>query len=81
LLHYRCNVADREDVFRVAEKVKKEVGDVTILVNNAGIVFIKTILNQSHDEITRVIDVNMTAHYWASNVSKIHILKQDTGNK
>ncbi|KYQ48804.1 Short-chain dehydrogenase/reductase family 16C member 6 [Trachymyrmex zeteki] len=63
---YRCNVADREEVFRVAKKVKEEVGDVTILINNAGIVFIKSFLNQSPDEIARVIDVNVTAHYWAT---------------
>jgi len=28
---YKCNVADRKEVFRVAEKVKKEIDDVTIL--------------------------------------------------
>jgi len=48
--------------------VKKEVGDVTILINNAGIVFVKSFINQSLDEIKQVIDVNVTAHYWASNV-------------
>lgn len=65
---YRCDVANKEEVFKVAEKVKKEVGDVTILVNNAGIVFIKSFLNQSVHEIARVIDVNVTAHYWVRNL-------------
>ena len=68
---YRCNVADREEVLRVAKKVKEEVGDVTILINNAGIVFVKSFLNQSPDEIIRVIDVNVIAHYWVSNIFKI----------
>jgi len=65
---YRCNVADREEVFRVAEKVKKEVGKVTILVNNAGIAFIKSFLNHSLDEIEQITHVNTIAHYWASNI-------------
>jgi len=65
---YRCNVADREEVFRVAKKVKKEVGEVTILVNNAGIAFIKPFLNHSLDEIAQVTHVNIVAHYWASNI-------------
>ncbi|TGZ55688.1 Short-chain dehydrogenase/reductase family 16C member 6 [Temnothorax longispinosus] len=67
--------AYREEVFRVAEKVKKEVGDVTILVNNAGIAFVKSFLNHSLDEIRRVIDVNVTAHYWASNGYYFQTLK------
>ena len=74
-MFYRCNVADKEEVFRVANKVKEEVGDVTILINNAGIVFVKSLLNQSPDEITRTINVNMTAHYWASNIIYQEILK------
>jgi len=65
---YRCNVADREEVFRVAEKVKKEVGEVTILVNNAGIAFVKSFLNHSLDEIAQTTHVNIIAHYWASNI-------------
>jgi len=65
---YRCNVADREEVFKVAEKVKEEVGEVTILVNNAGIIFIKPFLNHSLDEIAQTTHVNLLAHYWASNI-------------
>jgi len=65
---HRCNVADREEIFRVAEKVKKEVGEVTILVNNAGIGFVKSFLNHSLDEIVQIIHVNLLAHYWASNI-------------
>jgi len=57
----------------VAEKVRKEVGDVTILVNNAGIAFVKTLLNQSVDEVTQVIDVNLKSHYWVSIIFEIHI--------
>jgi len=50
---YRSNVVDKEEVFRVVEKVKKEMGEITILVNNAGIVFIKSFLNHNFDEIAQ----------------------------
>lgn len=53
--------------------MRKEVGDVTILVNNAGVAFAKKLLDQSVDEITRVIDVNLISHYWVSNIFEIHI--------
>ncbi|XP_071627291.1 short-chain dehydrogenase/reductase family 16C member 6-like isoform X2 [Temnothorax longispinosus] len=77
---YRCNVADREEVFRVAEKVKKEVGDVTILVNNAGAVFIKSFMNQSLDEIAQVIDVNVTAHYWTLKAFLPNMIEKNHGH-
>ncbi|XP_012529092.2 short-chain dehydrogenase/reductase family 16C member 6 [Monomorium pharaonis] len=77
---YKCNVADREEVFAVAEKVKKEVGDVTILVNNAGIVVIKSFLNQSVDEIARVIDINVTAHFWTLKAFLPSMIEKDHGH-
>ncbi|KAG5337631.1 S16C6 reductase, partial [Acromyrmex heyeri] len=77
---YKCNVADREEVLRVAKKVKDEVGDVTILINNAGIVFIKSFLNQSPDEIARVIDVNVTAHYWTLKAFLPNMIKKNHGH-
>jgi len=55
--------------------VKEEVGEVTILVNNAGIVFIKPFLNHSLDEIAQTTHVNLLAHYWASNIIQLQILK------
>ena len=35
-LAYRCDVSDKEDVYRVAADVKRDVGEVDVLVNNAG---------------------------------------------
>jgi len=53
--------------------VREEVGDVTILVNNAGAVYIKKLLNQSADEIVRIININLISHYWASDIFEIHM--------
>lgn len=68
MIFYRCDVRNTEEVFKIAEKVKKEVGDVTILINNAGVGIVKTFLNYSNDDITRTINVNLTAHYWVSDI-------------
>ncbi|KAK7789584.1 hypothetical protein R5R35_009951 [Gryllus longicercus] len=61
---YTCDVSSREEVLRVAEQVKKEVGDVTILVNNAGIMPCKPLANHNPNEITRMFDINVFAHFW-----------------
>lgn len=34
---FQCDISDREQVYRLAVDVRRRVGDVTILVNNAGI--------------------------------------------
>ncbi|KAL6437452.1 hypothetical protein ACFW04_005140 [Cataglyphis niger] len=77
---YQCNVTDRKEVFKVAEKVRKEVGDVTILVNNAGIVFVKKLLDQSADEIRRVIDVNFISHYWMLQAFLPNMMEKNHGH-
>lgn len=45
-------------------KVKKEIGDVNILVNNAGIVSGKKLLELDDSEIERTFKVNTMAHFW-----------------
>ncbi|XP_014239415.1 short-chain dehydrogenase/reductase family 16C member 6-like isoform X2 [Cimex lectularius] len=64
LYMYKCDVSCREDVLALAEKVRNDVGDVTILVNNAGIMTCKPLEKQGHDTVKRIFDVNTMAHFW-----------------
>lgn len=65
--HYSsCDVSNRENVLEVAQKVKKDVGDVTILINNAGIMPTHPMLDQTKEEIERVFAINVLAHCWVS---------------
>ncbi|XP_023223198.1 short-chain dehydrogenase/reductase family 16C member 6-like [Centruroides sculpturatus] len=61
---YVCDVTDREKVYAVARKVKEEVGPVTILVNNAGIVTGKNLLDIPDHLIEKTFQVNVIAHFW-----------------
>uniref|UniRef100_A0A8C4NG23 Short chain dehydrogenase/reductase family 16C, member 5a n=1 Tax=Eptatretus burgeri TaxID=7764 RepID=A0A8C4NG23_EPTBU len=61
---YHCDCGRSEEVARVAALVKKEVGDVTMLVNNAGIVIGKNFIDTSEAEMQKVMDVNIMAHFW-----------------
>lgn len=63
---YKCDVSKREDVYRVADLVKAEVGDVTILINNAGIVSGKKFLETEDWMIQKTMEVNTMAHFWVS---------------
>jgi len=46
--------------------VKSKVGFVDILINNAGIVSGRKILDCSDAMMKKTMDVNATAHFWVS---------------
>ncbi|KFQ40111.1 Epidermal retinol dehydrogenase 2, partial [Mesitornis unicolor] len=61
---YICDCSKRQDVYRVADQVKKEVGDVSILVNNAGIVTGKRFIESPDSLVEKTMEVNTMAHFW-----------------
>ncbi|NWW24286.1 RDHE2 dehydrogenase, partial [Falcunculus frontatus] len=61
---YICDCSKNQDVYRVADQVKKEVGDVSILINNAGIVIGKRFLDSPDALVEKTMDVNTIAHFW-----------------
>ncbi|NXW53225.1 RDHE2 dehydrogenase, partial [Eurystomus gularis] len=61
---YICDCSKRQDIYRVADRVKKEVGDVSILVNNAGIVTGKKFIDSPDALVEKTMEVNMMAHFW-----------------
>ncbi|KAG9278818.1 epidermal retinol dehydrogenase 2-like [Astyanax mexicanus] len=62
--YYRTDCSDRAEVYRVADQVKREVGDVTILVNNAGIVTGKKFMDSPDSLIEKTFQINTMAHFW-----------------
>ncbi|CAF2908571.1 unnamed protein product [Rotaria sp. Silwood2] len=60
----KVDLCNREDIYRVAQKVKEQVGDVTMVINNAGVVSGKSLLDLDDASIQRTFDVNIIAHFW-----------------
>ncbi|XP_064005623.1 estradiol 17-beta-dehydrogenase 11-like [Pogoniulus pusillus] len=56
----------REEIYGAAEKVKKELGDVSILVNNAGVITTADLLSTQDHQIQRMFEVNILAHMWTT---------------
>ncbi|XP_018048376.1 PREDICTED: estradiol 17-beta-dehydrogenase 11-like [Atta colombica] len=48
------NVADREEVLKVAKKVKEEVDDVTILINKKRDTFLSNMIKKDHGHIVMI---------------------------
>ncbi|XP_063975093.1 short-chain dehydrogenase/reductase family 16C member 6 [Diachasmimorpha longicaudata] len=77
---YTCDITDRKQIYRVAKTVKIEVGNVTIVVNNAGYVCGKTFMNIPDDEIEKTFKVNILAHYWINKAFLEEMMKENQGH-
>ena len=56
---YQCDVSNKEAVREMAARVRRDVGDVNILINNAGIMVTKQFLLQTEAEIESTVNVRL----------------------
>lgn len=61
--YYKCDVSDEAAVHEVGDKIRKEVGHPTIVINNAGIGQAKKIIDLSADEFLMTLKVNTLAAF------------------
>ncbi|KAF5987988.1 retinal short-chain dehydrogenase reductase [Fusarium coicis] len=62
--YFQCDLRSPENVEAVAEKIRAEVGHPTVVVNVAGVVRGKTILESQPSDIRFTFDVNTFAPFW-----------------
>jgi all-trans-retinol dehydrogenase (NAD+) len=58
------DVTNRELVLETASKVLSKVGDVSILVNNAGVMPQHEMLKHTEKEVRMIYEINTIAHCW-----------------
>ncbi len=63
---YAVDCGNRHQVARTAKQVKEDVGDVAVLVNNAGCVSGRRIWESSDSAIEETFQTNTMAHFWVS---------------
>lgn len=59
-------MTDRTKIMELANQIKADIGMVSILVNNAGIMPTRPLLHQSEGEIKKTFDINVFAHFWVN---------------
>ncbi|KFM82673.1 Epidermal retinol dehydrogenase 2, partial [Stegodyphus mimosarum] len=77
---YTCDVSNENHVKHVGKLVQDEVGDVTILVNNAGIFHNVFFTDLDCDKIRRTIEVNLLAHFWMNKFFLPKMLEMEKGH-
>ncbi|GIY19957.1 hypothetical protein CDAR_583731 [Caerostris darwini] len=61
---YTCDVSNENQVEELADKVHREVGDVDILINNAGVLPGRPLLELTNAQIKKTLNINTLAHMW-----------------
>lgn len=61
---YKCDITSPSAIADAAASIRREIGEPTVLVNNAGVARGKTILDSTEADIRLTFDVNTLAHYF-----------------
>ena len=77
---FKCDVSDRAEVYDVAKKAAKLAGDVTILINNAGIVGGKSFLEADDAMVQKTFEVNAMAHLWTTKAFLPKMIEKNHGH-
>ena len=77
---YQLDVSSREDVYKTFYNIAHELGPVHTLINNAGIVAGKPLMQTPDALIEKTIAVNMTSHFWTIKAVLPTMLKKNEGH-
>jgi all-trans-retinol dehydrogenase (NAD+) len=77
---YVCDLSDRAAIYATAAAVRQAQGAVDVLLNNAGIVSGKALLDAGDEDIIRTFAVNTLALFWTTRAFLPDMLKRNSGH-
>jgi all-trans-retinol dehydrogenase (NAD+) len=75
-----CDVSDRGAVYVQAGALTEELGPLDILINNAGVVSGKTLLETPDEKIIRTININVLSLFWTVKAFLPSMIERNTGH-
>ena len=76
---YKCDITSPSAISAVAREIRRDVGEPTILINNAGVARGKSILDATEKDVRFTFDVNTLAHYFMAKEFVPSMVKRDHG--
>jgi len=77
---FQCDVSKWEEVEAVSKRIVEEIGHPTIIVNNAGVIQGKTIVDLTAKDVQQTMGTNVLAHFWTLKAFLPEMIKQKTGH-
>jgi meso-butanediol dehydrogenase/(S,S)-butanediol dehydrogenase/diacetyl reductase len=76
-----ADVTDRAAVFALVDRVATELGSVDVMVANAGIAQVKTILELTPDDLQKIFEVNVFGVVYSLQAAAERMIAQGNGGK
>lgn len=77
---YTVDLSKPEQIYETADRVKREVGNVDILFNNAGVVTGKKMFDSPDKLIKLTVDVNLNALFYTTKAFLPHMIEKNYGH-
>jgi len=77
---FSCDITIPSEVDEMVEAVEDEFGRIDVLVNNAGTAVIRDAIDMSYEELTTIIDLNLTSLFVVSQAVARVMKKQGGGS-
>jgi NAD(P)-dependent dehydrogenase (short-subunit alcohol dehydrogenase family) len=77
--YYKCDITSTETLSKVAAQIRADVGEPTVVINNAGVARGKTVLNSTEKDVRFTFEVNTLAHYWMAHEFLPAMVKRNHG--
>lgn len=75
----RCDVSIASDVNNLVEEVLNKYGRIDILINNAGISYVKKLIDTTEIEWDQTLDINLKGPFLLCKASVPHMMKNNLG--
>ncbi len=79
-VYQQCDMSDREEIRETAQRVLAEHGTVDVVINNAGVVSGKPLLELTDEAIQRTFDINTLSLYWTSRAFLPGMMARNAGH-
>ncbi|KAF8867145.1 NAD(P)-binding protein [Acephala macrosclerotiorum] len=77
---YQCDVTSTKNIAAVAKEIRKDHGDPTVIINNAGVAMCRTILGAKEEHIRKTFEVNTMSHFWMVREFLPAMIKKNHGH-
>jgi len=77
---FKVDITSSKEISEAASEIRKSVGEPTVLINNAGIGTVRTILGGSEAGIRQTFEVNTMAHFWLVKEFVPAMIKKNHGH-
>ncbi|XP_055610960.1 17-beta-hydroxysteroid dehydrogenase 13-like [Uranotaenia lowii] len=77
---FHVDVSKKDSIRQLRTEIEKSMGEVDILVNNAGLLALASSSEGTDEEVQRIIDVNLTSHFWTVREFKPSMVRRKRGH-